>query len=367
MAGSGGCSSQRMKNTTLSPVLSAMMCDGMGWFSDTDYKRALLTFDEIYYLLPENVVGFKDDFGKRHSLYFSFSGQGPLSFKKYYYTPESRTTDIILDAANYDLQNMEFQRVINSIPGFDRRYTWSVVNSDGDLLGGKSISLSMSQEELAHAILLNKFLIAASSARCIPITGKPYIHGLISEKYRFSLQKLRESKPELVPSALQEKIIKYNPVIDKIVSVLVPDTELKNRTETEIMEFKERNRRLFERFSYTTTKLVEQVSSVPSEGNFSAQVDELITTEVWKEKADVEDEIRSAWKAVFRSAVKGIVGGLIGVGVSPFLDLGAITYASVIAASIAVTPWVVSEYLKFVESEEKIHKHGLYYLMKFAK
>jgi len=39
-----------------SPTLSAIMCDGMGWFSDIDYKRMLLTYDEIYResVIPEH-------------------------------------------------------------------------------------------------------------------------------------------------------------------------------------------------------------------------------------------------------------------------------------------------------------------------
>ncbi len=350
----------------ISPTLSAIMCDGMGWFEDVDYKRMLLTFDEVYYLLPKHLVAFRDSFGKKHTMYFPPERTGEFAFKMCHFVPDAKTRELIFSAAEFDLSIESFNSVIDTIPGLDRRYTWRVVNSDGDLGQGQSIELELGQEKLAHAILLNKFLLAAHSLGYIPITGKRYIHGLISEKYMYSVQKLRTNHPELVSSSLLKKAIKLNPIVDKIVSVLVPDDELEKRTEADIAKFKERNRKLFERYSYTTRKLVGEVSLLPLDSDFEAQVEELIQTEVWKEKREIEEELRSAWKAVFRSAIKGAAGALVGVGVSPFFSLGAITLASVVAASTAVAPWVVEELLKFIEAQEKIREHGLYYLMKFA-
>ncbi len=55
---------------TITPVLSAMICDGMGWFDDVDYKRMVLAFDQIYYLLPKHLAQFHDQGGATRNLFF---------------------------------------------------------------------------------------------------------------------------------------------------------------------------------------------------------------------------------------------------------------------------------------------------------
>ena len=241
------------------------------------------------------------------------------------------------------------------------------MNVDGDLGSGHSIGLTAKQHKLAHAILLNKFLLAADALKCIPITGKSYIHRLISEKYRFGIKKLRSEKPELLPSSLKEGKIHNNPVITQIVSALVPDEELEKRTGLEIIEFKERNRILFENFSYSTRNLIGQISTLPISPDFESEVSELINTEVWKEKVEIEKELRSAWEDFFKNTLKSAVGGLVAVGIVPFLSLGAITLATVATATAAITPWAISELFDFVETRKKAQENGLYYLMKFAR
>jgi hypothetical protein len=114
-------------------------------------------------------------------------------------------------------------------------------------------------------------------------------------------------------------------------------------------------------------ELVNRVSAFPMTDDFDSEVDELIRTEIWKEKTEIEKELRSAWEGLFKSAIKSAVAGLVGVGIAPFLSLGAITLASVVAASIAISPWVTSELIDFIETRKKTHEHGLYYLMKFGK
>ncbi len=352
--------------TKLSPNLTAIMCDGMGWFAEIDYKRMLLTYDKIYYLLPREVVKFKDERGKTFSLYFPNSLRDDPAFEVYHFVPDDKERQLIFEAAGADLSNPDFVNIIDTIPEIDQRYTWSVVNVDGDLGGGDSIRLPSDQARLSHAILMNKFLLAASSLGCIPITGKPYIHGLISEKYRYCVENLRSRRPDLLPSTLREKTVKTNPVIDQLVTSLVADEELHRRTEVEIIRFKQRNAELFQRYSYMVRGLVDKVSALPFSDDFEAEVQELIQTDAWKEKDDIESELRSAWNKLFKSALKSAVSGLIGVGVAPFLSLGAVTLASVVAASTAAAPWVVSELIDLLEARKKAGGHGLYYLLKFA-
>ena len=74
----------------ISPNLSAIMCDGLGWFNEIDYKRLLLTYNEVYYLLPRNLVQFKDERGKTRSLYFPITEKEDYSFKIYNFTPDDK-------------------------------------------------------------------------------------------------------------------------------------------------------------------------------------------------------------------------------------------------------------------------------------
>jgi hypothetical protein len=93
----------RLKNmpdqSHLSPALAAMMCDGMGWFSPLDYKRMLLAYDRIYYLLPSTTVEFEDVGGARQSFYSSTQfKQNPL-FEIWHDVPEATVRDLIFAAA----------------------------------------------------------------------------------------------------------------------------------------------------------------------------------------------------------------------------------------------------------------------------
>ncbi|MBI4526797.1 MAG: hypothetical protein HY695_23620 [Deltaproteobacteria bacterium] len=352
---------------TISPNLSAIMCDGMGWFSEIDYKRMLLTYDEIYYLLPKDSVPFTDVEGKKQHIFFPVIFRGNPSFKIHHFIPDDKSRQLIIAAAQADISNPKFIQVIGTIPKHEQLYTWRIVNADGDIGTGQSINLNPDEAGLAHALLLNKFLIAANSLQSIPITGKPYIHGLISEKYSAGVERLRAEHPDLLPPPLRAGTIKHNPVVSRIVTALVPDQELEQHTDIDIMQFKEKNRPLFQRYSYAARDLVKQVSALPISDEFEAEVDELIRTEVWKEKAEIEKELKSAWESLFKSAIKSAVGGLVGVGITPFLSLGAIAWASVAAAAIAVSPWVTSELIDFLEAGKKAREHGLYYLLKFAR
>lgn len=351
---------------TISPNLSAIMCDGMGWFSDVDYKRMLLTYDEIHYLLPENPVPFNDVGGKREFLYFPMVFRKSPSFKVYHFVPDDKSRQLITAATEADLSNPNFTQVVGAIPKHEQLYTWRVVNADGDLGSGQSINLSPDQKAFAHAILLNKFLLAANALQSIPITGKPYIHGLLSEKYNFGVERLRATHPDLLPLSLRSGSIKHNPVAARLVAALVSDEELEKRTDADIMRFKDQNWELFSKYSYYVRDLVKQISSLPFAHGFEAEVDELIKTEMWKEKTDIEKELKSAWERFFKSVIKSAVAGLVGVAITPFMSLGAITWASVAAASIAILPWVTSELIDFLEARKKVQEHGLYYLMKFA-
>jgi hypothetical protein len=259
----------------LSPALAAMMCDGMGWFSRLDYKRMLLVYDRIYYLLPSRTVEFEDIGGERQSLYFPIQFQQKALFEVCHDEPERSVLDLIFAAAKLDAESERFPAGVDSIPAEDRLYTWRIANADADLGGGASLALKPSEQALAHAALLNKFLLAADRLNCIPITGKPYIHALITDKFDRTATVIRPA---------QVRAIRLGPVTARLVAAIIPDDELANRTEQDIVEYKDRNRKLFEQFSYTVQSMMKQVSSLPASADFDRDVQQLLNTEVWRDQ-----------------------------------------------------------------------------------
>ena len=345
-----------MKDNTpqLSPALTAMMCDGMGWFSSLDYKRMLLVYDRVYYLLPSRTVEFEDIGGARQSIYFPGEVQRSDLYEVCHDVPEQPIRELIFAAAKLDYQSERFRATVETIPADDRLYTWRVTNSDPDLGGGVSPALSPGEQAFAHALLLNKFLLAADRLNCLPITGKPFIQGLIRDKFDRAMTAVR-------PSQIRD--IKLGPVTARIVAAIIPDEVLAEKTEPEIAEYKDKNRKLFEQFSYMVQSMVKQVTALPASPDFDKDVQQLLDTEVWRDQLSVQNELRSAWENFFKTALRSAAGSAVAVGITPFLSLGHLTLGSVLAGSAAAAPWLLSEAFKMLEARQKARQHGLYYLL----
>jgi hypothetical protein len=364
---------------TVSPVLSAMMCDGMGWFSEADYKRILLAYDQVYYLLPEKTVDFRDVDGNTRTMVFPPRFQATREFVVQAFRPDDSLRELLMVASRADAADSEFAHAVAGIPSGERLYTWRAVNSDGDVTAGGSLGLKRDEDAVAHAVLLNKFLLAADRAGCIPITGKPYIHALLSVKYRRAVSNLAAHLPAVVPLAFRDTDIRHDAVLQRVVSVFVSDEQLSHQTFDDILGFKAANRQLFEKFSILTRSLVNAVKSLPSERTFSRDVEEIISTEVWKKKVEVESELRAAWhdafkgglkdsvkSDVFNNAVKAGLGG-IALGVVPALTLGSLPMAALLVPAAAATSWALSEAVDYFGKRSAVREHGLYYLMRFVQ
>lgn len=341
------------------PSLSALMCDGMGWFSNNDFKRMLLLFDRIMYLVPSRTVEFRDENGQPSYILISKELQ-EAGFRLQHYQPSSDMADAMIHSAKSDAARPTFASIIASIPEAERTYTWRIANADADLGQGSSLGLPPREQVLAHALLLNKFLVAADSAGAVPISGKPYIHALIGEKYRIAQRaKADDSEgPAMARSSL-------NPIALRIINAILTDQDLEGRSEIEIVEYKDKHRRLFDMFSYTVRRLVKQVSALPDAPDFDRQVSELVNTEVWREKTEVESELRDAWAGFFKSSLKSAIAGAVALGITPFLSLGTLSVASVLAGAATTAPWMTSEIISLLDKRKQTEQHGLYYLMNF--
>src|SRR6266851_5245209 len=97
----------------LTPVLSAMMCDGIGWFSENDYKRMLLVYDRLFYLVPSRTVPFRDLNGSTN--YLEIPAQlAEVGFQFHHYVPDDVTRDLVHKAAQADAQRDSFVSLVKS-------------------------------------------------------------------------------------------------------------------------------------------------------------------------------------------------------------------------------------------------------------
>jgi hypothetical protein len=343
----------------IAPFLSALMCDGMGWFSRNDFKRMLLFYDQILYLVPSGTAEFRDiDDQPKYMMFSNFRQE--LGFQHHHYQPDDEMADVLIHSARLDAERTTFASIVAGIPKEDRMYTWRVTNADADLGRGSSVALLPDEEVMAHALLLNKFLLAADMIDAVPITGKPYIHALVGEKYRIAQSVNAESRESLISNP------SLNPIAIQVINAIITDDELTCRSEVEIVEYKEKHRQQFEMFSYTVRKLVKQVSALPGSPDFERQVSELVSSEVWRDKMEVERELQDGWQSFFKSAVKSAVSGAVVLGIAPFLSLGKLSIASALAAAASTLPWATSEFLSLLEKRKQAKRHGVYYLMNFT-
>jgi hypothetical protein len=86
---------------------------------------------------------------------------------------------------------------------------------------------------------------------------------------------------------------------------------------------------------------------------------------VWRDKTDAEQELQNAWANFFKSAIKSTVAGAVTLGITPFLSLGSLSLASVLAGTAAAAPWVTSELINILDKRKQAQQHGMYYLMNF--
>src|SRR5437763_583733 len=93
---------------TRKPVLSALMCDGMGWFSAIDLKRTLLMFDEVNYLIPTSTAEFEDLNGQRQLFQIGPAAYTTPGVTVRHYVPNERQRSVILAAADTDAADETF-------------------------------------------------------------------------------------------------------------------------------------------------------------------------------------------------------------------------------------------------------------------
>jgi len=347
------------------------MCEGLGWFTPLDYKRLLLLFDRIQYLLPADSASFEDVTGRNNTMVFPPIYQKTPLFAVSNFTPNEQLRKLIFEAAEKDARNPEFAAVVEDIPVSEALYTWRVANSDGDLGQGKSPAVARGDLALAHALLLNKFLLAADSDAYVPISGKDYIYRLIAAKLKSSMSSLQQPDVGTTASVGASENLTVQRVAGQLIRTFIPDDALSERNEIEILEYKDQHQALLFKFSCLVRSLVEQIRSSPWSPTFERDLESLMKTDVWKEKVEIEEELKDAWSKMFRSALKAattaLAGGSLAVVVLPFFGLSHLTVSTLASAAAGTGPWLVSEFIDLLSARCETQRRGLYYLMGFPK
>lgn len=348
----------------------------MGVFSDLDYKRALLTYDKILYLLPKNVVRFPDVTGKRQTLLYPMRIYDSPEFVVHHFIPSKTLLPHLPTLGRGDLCAAPFRKAMDSFDAGGRLYAWRVINADGDLNEGESLALPPEDQPVAAAILLDKFLMAADEARCVPIAGRMYVEQLITAKYQMA--RANQDNGSAIPNVDFAKLhLRFPAVSQAILATTIADEELERRTFEEILGFKEENRNLFDQFSLMVRRFTARVNELPATSRFQSELEDLLATDVWEARTDLEEALKQRWANVFRSGLtqaakadavtaairQGLTG--IAIGVLPTLSLGTISVSSALAGVAAVAPWLVGEIADYLGSTSKASKHGMYYIHKF--
>jgi hypothetical protein len=337
-----------------SPVFSAVMCDGMGWFSKEDYKRMLLLFDKVYYLLPRHVVEFEDiDGSPGFGVFPSWHNNRGL-FEPRAFEPDAQSHQLLVDASRGDAADAAFTRAVLNIPAGDRLYTWRVVNADGEIGRGRSPALRPDDQVLAHALLLNKFLLAADQLGSVPISGQPHVHALIRHKYDRGVPYIAHGDAAPVPAELAQRV---QPVAIQLSKAIVSDVDLSRRTEEEILEFKDSHRDTFTRFHLSLRTVARSIETMPDTREFEASLRELATLQAWKEAEEHRGQLRSAWGKFFKRAVTDVAGAALTAGIAP--GVGLIDLVTKGVPDLAMTLG------ETVAKRGRAGENGLYYLLQF--
>lgn len=332
------------------------MCDGMGWFEPQDYKRMLLLFDRVYYLLPNNLAEFEDVDGRTVSMLFSGTRDREAPYESYAFEPDANDRQLMLGAAHADANDDAFAQSVRAIPQADRLYTWRVVNADAEIGGGRSPGLSPDRDVLAHALLLNKFLLAADRLWCVPITGQAHVHRMLRDKYARGVPYPGGGTANPIPADLAQRT---QPIAMQLSRAIVSDDDLALRSEGEIIAFKERHAAAFARFHIALRSIARSIASPPGSREFDAMIREIATLSAWKDADDSRTELRSSWSSFFRSAVRDVAGSVLTMGVSPGLVLVDLVAKSVPDLAISLHD------AKKKRAERS--DNGLYYLLHFPE
>lgn len=290
------------------------MVDGFGWFEATDYRRAWLFFDDVVYVIPKSTLP--------PLVYLP----GTLrDMECVTLGPEfsAAAWRAIGEAAQTDIRNPEFLRIVATIPQSDLRYTAMVAACDRELAYALNLDRVV-EPALAIALLLEKLLLYASANGLVPIVGRRWASKLLETKLSWAASGAK--RPLLLP----HQAATYATFAAGLSLDFVDDRKLAALAFERLREFKDGHRALLDRHQLHLIEITRAFSALPSDDARDAALADLRLGAL-KRRLELDGEARQAVLTLgFDLVKKGIDSALskegvaIGVATALALDHSAV-------------------------------------------
>jgi hypothetical protein len=272
------------------------MIDGFGWFHAADYQRAYLLFEEVDYVLPQEIRG---------PLWY------PLSVYKsslYQVAHQPITIDCpdIVQRLRDELQDPALIALLRRAPSRDLEYATNVIRTDPEMSWLEQ-HLPEQLPEAAVLMLANKLLSYAAHTGTIPIVGQEYCWNILSRKVSKELLSISETMPRFATASQKVLLSKLNA---GLALAFLRDEELVSVSAEDLAEFKQNNSSLLHRHHLHILEIAQQYSEIPEDGEFDQRLAAL-QLQALRKQQELDENARDAWLgAGFSLLEKAAVAGI---------------------------------------------------------
>jgi hypothetical protein len=335
-------------------VLTASMIDGFGWFPEERYRRTLLLFDRIQYVLPNYVRG----------LMAPPWVYGQPDFEAIESPSDTGRARERLEHAERDTHDPEFRQLFELIPEDDAVYSLNVLRSD--------IEMQSSGRPMVHkpitavSYLAEKLLDHCAAVGCVPVVGQDYAASILAFKSARRLTPLSSGSVLTGPQATA-----LNTVAAGLSYAFVSDADLRRTTTERILRYKAANRELLDRHQLHLVSVAQRFAQLaPNEAQFMQEMSAL-RQQALAERMAMEQDAREAWhSAGFRLAERGLLvagGGLITalglIGSKSLVEVAA----TAVPAFVGASAFAAVQGLKAWNETRKARHVAVSYLVEAAR
>jgi len=264
--------------------LRACMIDGFGWFEKADYRRSWLLFDEVQYVLPEEVMlpmVMATDLDQQpdHTVV------RPVL--------EEPAAEKLIELAYRDAKNPEFRaRVMAVVPTKDLAYAHQLVCCDRMVHRFAALIKERGHMDstFSVALLLNKLLLVSAASNAVPIVGREYAAELLLDKLRVAPTTGRGT---LVSPKQGASLTAF---AAGLTLDFVPDHALQAIPFETLRVFKKENRVLLDRHQRHLIEVAQNFAAMPDSAEFDDRLRKLRLDAV-NARAELDDAARNAWRS----------------------------------------------------------------------
>jgi len=335
----------------LGAMLTASMLDGFGWFPEERYRRTLLLFDGMRYVLPSYVKGLMAP---------PWVYSQP-DFEAVEHGSDTESVRSRRERAERDANDQAFRCFFQTIPEEDASYALNVVSSDREL---RSENRPVIQEPtVAVSYLAEKLLDYCDANGCVPVVGQDYAANILAFK---SARRLVTPLSTGAVFNLQQATA-LNTVAAGLSYAFLSDSDLKRTTKEKILRYKADHRELLERHHLHLVSVAQRFAELSADD--AAFTTELLALrqQALAERMTMEQEAREAWRSAgLELAEKSLLvagGGLITalglIGTKSLADLAA----TALPAAVGAATVVAAQGLKAWNQSKKARTVAISYLV----